>query len=62
MKLLAITTVDKRDKVRGVWRRLNIKDLYDLYFSCKYLGEQIKKNEVGGSCGTCRGVVHTGFR
>jgi hypothetical protein len=33
MKLLALTTVDKRDKVTGVWRRLHSKELYDLYVS-----------------------------
>jgi len=63
MKLLAITTVDKRDNVTGVWRRLNNKELYDLCFSRKYYwGDQIKKNEMGESCGRCGGEVHIGFR
>ena len=63
MKLLAITTVDKTDSITGVWRTLNNKELYDLCFSHKYYGgDQIKKNEMGESCGTCGGEVHTGFR
>jgi len=63
MKLLVITTVDKRDNITGVWRRLNNKELYDLCFSCKYYwGDQIKKNEMGESCGRCGGKVYTGFR
>jgi len=63
MKFLAITTVDKRDSVTGVWRRLNNKELYDLCFSRKYYrGDIIKKNEMGESCGTCGGEVHTGCR
>ena len=40
------------DEVTGEWRRLHDEELHDLYPSRNYLGHQIKKNEMGGACGT----------
>jgi hypothetical protein len=49
----------KRDGVTGKWRKLHNEELNDLYSSPNiiwvtkyYLGDQIKKNEVGGACST----------
>ena len=44
----------KRDKLKGgEWKRLHNEELYDLCFLTKYyLVDQIKKNEMGRSCGT----------
>jgi hypothetical protein len=33
----------KRDEITGDWRKLNNKELYDLYF----MGDQSKKNKMG---------------
>jgi hypothetical protein len=41
----------KRDGVTGERRRLN-NELNELYYSKYYLGDQIKKNEMGGACST----------
>jgi hypothetical protein len=38
----------KRDEISGEWRKLNSKELYDLYF----LGDQSKKNKMGWTYGT----------
>ena len=52
----------KKDEVKGsedeTMRSFMICIIYQQYSS-----EQIKKNEIGGSCSTygCRGEVHTGF-
>jgi len=36
----------KWDEVTGEWRKLHMDELSDLYCS----GDQIEKNEMGGSC------------
>jgi hypothetical protein len=41
----------KRDKLTGEWRRLRIGKLYAMW--TKYdSGDKIKKNYLGGACGT----------
>jgi hypothetical protein len=40
----------KRDEVMGEWRRLHNEELNDLYSSPCII--QIKKNKMGGACGT----------
>ena len=48
--------VPKRDKVTGEWRILHNEELNDLYPLTQYfLGNQIKKNEMGGACGMAVG-------
>jgi hypothetical protein len=42
----------QRDEVTGEWRRLNNEELNDLYYTKYYLGDQIKKKEMGGACST----------
>jgi hypothetical protein len=45
----------KREDVTGEWRRLCTEELYALYSSANtsyYSGDQIKKNWMGGACGT----------
>ena len=43
----------KRSEVTGQWRKLHNEQLNDMYCPPKYhLGNQIKKNEMGGACGT----------
>ena len=42
----------KRDEVRREWKRLYNKELNDLYSSQIYSGDQIEKNEMGGTCST----------
>jgi len=46
----------KRDDVTWEWRRLHNEEFCDLYFTLwrkyRYLGDVIKKNELGGTCGT----------
>jgi hypothetical protein len=37
----------KRDEVTGEWKKLHNEELHDLYSS-----QNIKDNEVGGTCGT----------
>ena len=44
-----------RDEVTREWRKLHNEELNDLYCSPNvicYLGDQIKKNEMGRACGT----------
>jgi hypothetical protein len=41
----------KRDEVTGAWRKLHNEDLHILYCSPNIIN-QIKENEVGGTCGT----------
>jgi hypothetical protein len=44
----------KRDEVTGDWKRLHNEKLNDLlHFAKYYVGHQMKKNEMGGACGTC---------
>ena len=40
----------KRNELTGEWRKLQKKDLNDLYYSTNYAGDQIEKNELGGAC------------
>ena len=43
----------KRDEVTGGWRRLHNEELlYSILLTKYYLGDKIKKNEVGGTCNT----------
>jgi len=34
----------------GAWRRLHNEELYELYSSPYYSGDEIEKNEMGGAC------------
>ena len=46
----------KRDEVTGEWRKLHNKELSDLYsLPLYYAGGKIKKNGMGGACGTYGG-------
>jgi hypothetical protein len=40
----------KRDEVRGEWRRVHYKEVYALYSTKYYSGDQVKKTEI---CRTC---------
>ena len=53
----------QRNEVTGEWRRLNNEELIDLYYTTYYLGDQIRKNEMGGGCSTYGGMgeVHIGM-
>jgi hypothetical protein len=47
----------KRDEVTGQWRRLHNEELYDLYSSPNIIRVmQMKKNKMGGACGTNGGA------
>jgi hypothetical protein len=39
----------KRDEVREEWSRLHTEALNDLYSSPESFGDQIEKNEIGGT-------------
>jgi hypothetical protein len=42
----------KRDEVTGEWKMLHNDGIYVLVFPTKYyLGDQIKKKDMGGECG-----------
>jgi hypothetical protein len=45
----------KRDEATGEWRRLHNEELNDLYSSPNISGNQIEKNELGGTCSTYEG-------
>jgi hypothetical protein len=46
----------KRDEVTGEWRRLHNKELLCSVLLTKYhLGHQVKKTEMGKTCGTYGG-------
>jgi hypothetical protein len=46
----------KRDEVREEWKKLRNEELNDLYSSSNmFLGDQMEKNEMGGTCGTYGG-------
>ena len=51
----------KRDDVTLEWGKLHNQQLYDLYWSPNYSGDQIKENEMGGACGTYGREVHLEF-
>jgi hypothetical protein len=52
----------ERDEVTGEWRRLHNEELYDLYSPPNVIPSvQIRKNEMGGACGTYGGKMHAGF-
>jgi hypothetical protein len=42
----------KRNEVTGEWRKLHNEELHILYSSPNIKSNQIKENEVGGTCGT----------
>jgi hypothetical protein len=42
----------KREEVTVKWRKLHNKELKDPYTSPSSSGDQIEKNEMGGSCNT----------
>jgi hypothetical protein len=42
----------KRDEVTGEWRRLHNKELYALLLTKYQSGDQVKKTEMGRTCGT----------
>jgi hypothetical protein len=42
----------KREEATGRQRNFNNVELHHLYYSQKYLLEQIKEGEIGGTCGT----------
>jgi len=55
-RVLRIIFGPKSDEVTGEWRKLRSKELNDLYSSRKYYsGNNIEKNEMGGTCSKCRG-------
>jgi hypothetical protein len=46
----------ERDEVTEDWRRLHNEELRNLFVFTKYYSSvQIKKNEMGGACGTYGG-------
>jgi len=45
----------KRDEVTEEWRRLHNEELCDLFSPDIIRGDQIEKNEMGGTCGTYGG-------
>jgi hypothetical protein len=52
-RILRKISGSKEDEITGEWRRLHKDEFYDLYSSPKYFsGDQIKKNEMDGACGT----------
>jgi hypothetical protein len=44
-----------RDKVVRGWSRLHNEKLSSAFITKYYSGDQIKKNGIGGACGTYRG-------
>lgn len=42
----------EREKVTGGKKNLHNEEFCELYFSGCYSGDQVKKDEVGGACGT----------
>jgi hypothetical protein len=40
----------KREEIAGGWRRLHNVELYNLYVSQCYSGDQIKEGEIGRAC------------
>jgi hypothetical protein len=51
----------KKEEVTGEWRRLHNGELMACTAHQTLFGDQSKKNEMGGTCGTYGGEVHTGF-
>jgi len=43
----------KRDEVTGEQMKLHNEELNNLYCSPSIVSDKIKKNEMGGACGTC---------
>jgi hypothetical protein len=41
--------VSRRHEVTGEWRKLHNEELYNLFLVKYCLGDQVKKNEMGGS-------------
>jgi len=40
----------KRDEVTGDWRTPHDEELYDVFLTKYYSGDQIRKNWMGGGC------------
>ena len=54
--MLRRTFGSKSNEVTREWRKLHTEVLNDLYSSHKYYsGDNIEKNEMGGTCSKCRG-------
>jgi hypothetical protein len=45
----------KRDEVTGEWRRLHYKELCSVLLNKYHSGNQVKKTEMGRTCGTYEG-------
>jgi hypothetical protein len=41
--------VPKRDEITGDWRKLHNEELNDVFLTKYYSGDQIDKNEIGGT-------------
>jgi hypothetical protein len=50
-KLLRRIFGPELNEVTGVWRRADIEKLYDCTLRHILLGDEIKEDEMGGSCG-----------
>jgi hypothetical protein len=55
MEVLRRIFGSKTDEVTGEWRRLHNKELYAVYSSPNIIRYQVKKTEMGRTCGTYGG-------
>jgi hypothetical protein len=51
----------KKEEVTGEWRRLHNGELMACTAHQILFSDQSKRNEMGGTCGTYGGEMHTGF-
>jgi hypothetical protein len=51
----------KIDEATGDWRKLHNEELRDVFLIKYHLGDQMKEDEMGGTCGTCVGDSHAEF-